>query len=88
MINIHVNNCNTNSSILSNLFFADETVFECFFFLFLVNDKTFLIIPIDIKIAKVKVSPAIPSGASITLADDAIHTPLDTAVNAIIILSA
>ena len=79
--------CDTNSSILLNLFFTNNIIFASFFFLFFVTDKTFLIIPINIELTKANIPPAVRNGMPITLPDDAIHTPLDNAVNPIKILS-
>ena len=54
------------NSILGNI-----TILLCFFFLFLVFNS-FFIIPVAIENSKLKLALAIPTGAAITVANDAI----------------
>ena len=59
-------------SILFNLLLANITILLCFFFLFLVVFNSFFTIPVQIENARLKLALAIPTGAPITVANDAI----------------
>ena len=60
-------------SILFNLLLARITILLCFFFLFLGVLNSFFIIPVKIENARLKLALAIPTGAPITAANDAIE---------------
>ena len=56
-----------------NLLLASITISLYFFFLFLVVFNSFFMIPIEIENAKLKLGLTIPTGASMTVANDAIE---------------
>ena len=56
-----------------NLFLASITNLLCFFFLFLIVFKNFFTNPDVIENVKLQLAPIIPTGAPITLANDAIE---------------
>ena len=58
--------------MLFNLLLANITVLLCFFFLFHVFNS-FFTIPVKIDNARLKLAVTIPTGASITIANDAIE---------------
>ena len=58
--------------MLFNLLPANITVFLCFFFLFHVLNS-FFTIPVKIDNVRLKLALTIPTGASITIANDAIE---------------
>ena len=60
-------------SMLFNLLLASITILLCFFFLFLVIFNSFFLIPVQIKNARLKLALTIPTGAPITVANDAIE---------------
>ena len=60
---------------------------SCFFFLFLVMFSNFLIIPVVKEKIRVKLAPAIPTGASTTLAEEMIQTSPLVALKTLTILS-
>ena len=64
---------NASDILLFNLLLANITILLCFFFLFCVVFNNFLIMPIDIENARPKLALAIPTGAPITVANDAIE---------------
>ena len=57
--------------MLFNLLLADITLLLCVFFLFCVVSYNSFTIPVDIENARLKLALAIPTGASITAANDA-----------------
>ena len=59
--------------MLFNLFLANVTILLCFFFLFYVDFNNFFTMPVDIENATLKPALAIPTGAPITVANDAIE---------------
>ena len=59
--------------MLSNLLLASITILWCFFFLFLTVFKNCFTNPDVIENVKPQLSPIIPAGASITLANDPIE---------------
>ena len=58
--------------MLFNLLLADITILLCFFFLFRVVFNSFFIIPVELENVRLKLTLAIPTGAPITVANDAI----------------
>ena len=66
-------------SMLFNLLLASITILLCFFFLFLVVFKNFFTNPVVIENARLQLALIIPTGASITVANDAVEMlPLAT----------
>ena len=59
--------------MLFNLFLANVTILLCFFFLFYVDFNNFFTMPVDIENSTLKPGLAIPTGAPITVANDAIE---------------
>ena len=59
--------------MLFNLLLASITTLLCFFCLFLVFFNSFFVIPVVIEHTRLKLAIAIPTGASITVANDAIE---------------
>ena len=59
--------------MLFNLLLASRTILLCFFFLFLVAFKNFLINPDVIESVRPQLAPIILAGAPITAANDAIE---------------
>ena len=59
--------------MLFNLLQASISILLCFFFLFLVIFHRFLMIPVEIENAKLKLALVIPRGAPMTVAIDAIE---------------
>ena len=59
--------------MLFNLLLASITILLCFFFLFLVAFNSFFTMPVEIKNARLKLALAIPTGALMTVANDAIE---------------
>ena len=70
-----------------NLLLASIKNSLCFFFLFFVILSNFFIISVVKEKIKVKLAPAIPIGASTTLTEGIIQTPLIVAVRTIKIVS-
>ena len=60
-------------SMLFNLLLANITVLLCFFFSFLVVFNSFFTIPVEIGIARLKLAFTIPTGAPMTVANDAME---------------
>ena len=58
--------------MLFNLLLADITISLCFFILFRVVYNNFFTIPIITENAELKIALAIPTGATITVANDVI----------------
>ena len=59
--------------MLFNFILASITIFLCFFFLFLVVFDSIIVIPAEIEKTRVKLARTIPTGAPITVANDAIE---------------
>ena len=59
--------------MLFNLLLATITILLCFFFLFLVVFNSFFTIPVEIENARLKLAVIIPTGAPMTVANDAIE---------------
>ena len=59
--------------MLLNLLLASITILFCFLFLFLVVFSSFFMIPVEVKNARLKLALIIPTGASMTVANDAIE---------------
>ena len=59
--------------MLFNLFPARITILICFLFLFLVIFNSFFIYPVEIENARLKLTLTIPTGAPLTVANDAIE---------------
>ena len=59
--------------MLFNLFPARITILICFLFLFLVIFNSFFIYPVEIENARLKLALTIPTGAPLTVANDAIE---------------
>ena len=59
--------------MLFNLLLANITVWLCFFFLFLVVFISFFTIPVVIENARLQLGLIIPTGAPITVTNDAIE---------------
>ena len=60
-------------SILFNLLLADIKILLCFFLLFRVAFNNFFIIPVATKNERTKIALAIPTGAPVKVANDAIE---------------
>ena len=60
-------------SMLFNLLLAKITLLLWFFFLFLVAFSSFFTIPVQIKNARLKLALVIPTGAPMTVVNDAIE---------------
>ena len=61
--------------MLFNLLLAASiTILLCFFFLFFVAFNSFLMITVETKNVRLKLALIIPTGASMTVANDAIET--------------
>ena len=74
LISLFINASDILLSILFNLLLANITILLCFFFLFLVVfNGFFFTIPVEIENARLKLALAIPTGAPITVANDAIE---------------
>ena len=72
-ISLFINASDILLSMLFNLLVASITILLCFFFLFLVIFNSFFIIPVKIENARLKRALTIPTGAPVTLANDAIE---------------
>ena len=59
--------------MLFNFILASITIFLCFFFLFLVVFNSIIVIPAEIEKNRIKLALTIPTGAPITVANDAIE---------------
>ena len=59
--------------MLLNLLLASITILFCFLFLFLVVFNSFFMIPVEVKNARLKLALIIPTGAPMTVANDAIE---------------
>ena len=59
--------------MLFNLLVTNRTILLCIFFLFCVAYNNFFTIHDDIENARLKLAPAIPTGAPITIANDAME---------------
>ena len=59
--------------MLFNFILASITIFLCFFFLFLAVFNSIIVIPAEIEKTRVKLALTIPTGAPITVANDAIE---------------
>ena len=59
-----------------SLLLANIRILSCFFFLFLVMIRNILIISVVREKIRVKITPAIRTGAPTTLTEDIIQTPL------------
>ena len=70
-----VSACHTEVSVLLSLLLANRRVLSCFFLLFLVVLISFLIIPVVREKIRVKLAPAIPTGATTTFTEEIIQTP-------------
>ena len=73
LISLFINASNVLISILFNLLLANITILLCFFFLFLVVFNSFFMIPVEIENTRLKLALAIPTGAPITVVNDAIE---------------
>ena len=79
MTTIIINASDILLSMLFNLLLASITILLCFFFLFLVVFKNFFTNPVVIENARLQLALIIPTGASITVANDAVEMlPLAT----------
>ena len=59
--------------MLFNFILASITIFLCFFFLLFVVFNSIIVIPAEIEKTRVKLALTIPTGAPITVANDAIE---------------
>ena len=59
--------------MLLNLLLASITILFCFLFLFLVVFNSFFMIPVEVKNARLKLALIIPTGAPMTVANDALE---------------
>ena len=59
--------------MLFNLLLTSITILLCFFLLFIVVFNSFFMIPVEIENARLKLALIIPTGAPITVANDAIE---------------
>ena len=73
LIPLFVNASDILFYMVFNLLLASITISLYFFFLFLVVFNSFFMIPIEIENAKLKLALTIPTGASMTVANDAIE---------------
>ena len=73
LISLFINASDILVSILFNLLLASITILLCFFFLFLVVFNSFFMIPVEIENTRLKLALAIPTGAPITVVNDAIE---------------
>ena len=73
--------------MLFSLLLANIRILSCFFFLFLVIFNNFLTIPVVREKMKVRLAPALPTGAPTILVNEIIDTPLIVAIKTIKILS-
>ena len=73
LISLFINASDILVSILFNLLLANITILLCFFFLFLVVFNSFFMIPVEIENTRLKLALAIPTGAPITVVNDAIE---------------
>ena len=60
-------------SMLFDLLLANITMLMCFLLLFLVVFNSFFMIPVEIENARLKLALIIPTGAPMTVANDAIE---------------
>ena len=72
-ISFFINASDISLSILFNLLLANIIIFYFFFFLFRDALNNFLTIPVEIQNSWLKLALAVPTGASITIANDAIE---------------
>ena len=72
-ISFFINDSDISLSILFNLLLANIIIFYFFFFLFRDVLNNFLTIPVEIQNSWLKLALAVPTGASITIANDAIE---------------
>ena len=72
LISLFINAPDISLSMLFNLLLANITIVLCFFFLFHVVFNHFFTMPVDITNARLKLALAVPAGAPITFANDAI----------------
>ena len=73
--------------MLLSLLLANVTILSCFFFFFLVIFSNFLSIPVVREKIRVKLTPAIPTGAPTKLVSEIIDTPPVVGLKTIKILS-
>ena len=73
LISLFINASDILLSMLFNILLANITILQCFFFLFVVFNRVFFTIPVGIENARLKPALAIPAGAPITVANDAIE---------------
>ena len=73
MTNFIIYQCFRYFFMLFTLLLASIAILLCFFFLFLVVFSNFFTIPVVIENARLKLALAIPAGAPITVANDAIE---------------
>ena len=59
--------------MLFNLFLANITILLCFFFLFIGVFNSCFTIPVKIENARLKLAFTVPTGAPVTVANDAIE---------------
>ena len=62
-------------SMLFNVLLANITILLCFFFLFLVVFNSFFRVPVKSENARLKLAFTIPTGALVTVKNDAIEMP-------------
>ena len=62
-------------SMLFNVLLANITILLCFFFLFLVVFNSFFTVPVKSENARLKLAFTIPTGALVTVKNDAIEMP-------------
>ena len=73
LISLSINALDILLSMLFNLLLASITILLCFFFLFLVVFNSFFTNPVVIENARLQLALIIPTGAPITVANDAIE---------------
>ena len=71
LISLFINASDILLSMLLNLLLASITALLCFFFLFLVVFNSFFTIPVEIENATLKLALTIPTGAPVTVTNDA-----------------
>ena len=73
LISLFINASDILLSLLFNLLLVKIIILLCFFFLLFAVFNSFFTIPVEIENARLKLALAIPTGATITVANDAIE---------------
>ena len=73
LISLFINASDILLSMLLNLLLANIAILLCFFFLFRVVFNSYFTIPVEIENVRLRLAFSIPTGAPITVANDAIE---------------